>query len=83
MTNSVNKWIKEAFKKLREEFGGACQKCGSKQDLEFAHIKPTNLSGWGRGRKERYYDIKKFKDHYQLLCKSCHKEFDKIVRAVS
>lgn len=77
MTNYVNKWIKEAFKKLRDEFDSSCQKCGSKQNLEFAHIKPTDLSGWGRGRKERYYDIKNNKDHYVLVCKSCHKELDK------
>ena len=77
MTNSVNKWIAVKMKELREEFGGSCQNCGSKQNLEFAHIKPTELSGWGRGRKERYYDIKNNKDSYKLLCKSCHKELDK------
>ena len=80
MTNHPNKWIKEAFKILREEFGGFCQNCGKrnyKDNLEFAHIKPTDLNGRGRGRKERYYDIKNNKDHYKLLCKSCHKELDK------
>ena len=77
MTNPMNKWVKEAFEKLRQECGGSCQKCGSNQKLEFAHIKPTDLSGRGRGRKERYYDIKNNKDHYRLLCMSCHKELDK------
>lgn len=77
MTNQSNKWIKKAMIKLRAEFGGYCQTCKSKEDLEFAHIKATDLNGWGRGRKERYYDIKKNKDSYRLLCKSCHKELDK------
>jgi 5-methylcytosine-specific restriction endonuclease McrA len=77
LTNAQNKWIKKERKNLVEEFGGSCQECGSTKKLEFAHIKPTNLSGWGRGRKERYYDVKNNKDCYKLLCKKCHKELDK------
>ena len=77
MTNQANKWVAVAMMDLRKEFGGCCSTCGSKQNLEFAHIKPTGLKGWGRGRKERYYDIMNNKDSYKLLCKTCHKEFDK------
>lgn len=77
MTNSMNKWIKKALQLLREEFGGCCKKCKSTEDLEFAHVRDNGFKGRGRGRKERYYNIKNNKDDYILLCKSCHREFDK------
>src|SRR5688572_10409501 len=69
---------------LREERGDKCecteerchgeqQPCGSKIKLEFAHIKPTPLTGRGRGSTRRYYDIKRNPDAYRLLCWSpCH-----------
>jgi len=76
MTNKTNKWIVEAFNKLRELYGGECAICGSKERLEFAHVKPTELEGRGRGRKERYYDISSNPDCYMLLCHWCHREHD-------
>lgn len=80
MTNYVNGWIKRAFKKLRKAFGGACRICGSTEKLQFAHLEPTNVKGRGRGRKERYYDIKNNPDSYILLCEPCHRTLDKILK---
>ena len=76
MTNRKNKWIKERRKRLIEEFGGKCEECPATSKLEFAHKEPTELSGWGRGRKERVYDVIKNPEKYRLLCKGCHKEYD-------
>lgn len=68
MTNRQNKWIKKAFRELRKEYGNRCYFCGKEFSLQFAHIKPTKLSGRGRGRKERYYDIKNNLESYLLTC---------------
>lgn len=69
MTNESNKYIKRLKKKLLRQFGGKCVVCGTTDNLEFAHVKPTNLNGVGRGRKERYYDILKNPKCYALTCK--------------
>ncbi len=74
MTNYVNKWIVVKLEELRQSYGGKCSECDSILDLEFHHVKETGLSGRGRGRKERYYDIKNNPDSYTLLCEDCHKE---------
>lgn len=66
------------MQELRELYGGICQKCGSSKNLQFAHIKPTSLLGYGRGMKNRYYDIKNNKSCYALLCYQCHRRFDKL-----
>lgn len=83
MTNAMNQWIKERRKLLIKAFGGCCQRiledgtiCGSKRRLEFAHKEKTKLSGRGRGRKERYYDILRYPWKYGLVCHECHNEFD-------
>lgn len=81
MTNKTNAWIKKAFQKLREEFGGCCRICESKDDLEFAHRRDNGFKGKGRGRKERYYNIKNNPSDYALLCKPCHRAFDKVRKA--
>lgn len=78
MTNRKNVWIRKAFDRLEKRFGGKCSwpGCEAITDLEFAHIKPTELSGWSRGRKERYYDIIRNPGSYRLLCKNHHKTHD-------
>ena len=76
LTNRKNKWIMERRKKLIKEFGGECEECPSTETLEFAHKEPTELSGWGRGRENRVYDVIKNPTKYRLLCKDCHKEYD-------
>lgn len=73
MTNVMNRWIKRKFNELRFLFGNKCLLCPSEYRLEFAHIKPTELKGEGRGRKERYYDILNNPDSYILLCQLCHR----------
>jgi hypothetical protein len=77
VTNS-NKWIKERMKKLRIERGNECvmksEYCEGQ--LEFAHIAPTTISGMGRGRKERVYDIIRNPKSYTLLCRKHHLEYD-------
>lgn len=80
MTNSANKWIKKARQKLIEQFGGCCKNCGERAKLEFAHKHeketPIINKKRGRGRKERYYDIKKNPECYYLLCNPCHRDYD-------
>jgi len=76
MTNRVNEWIKKAMVRLRNSFANCCLYCGGEEKLEFAHVNPTDLKGWGRGRKERYYDIVKHPDDYVLFCKGCHRDYD-------
>lgn len=73
MPNQPNAWIKQAFTKLRAEFGNVCSECGATENLEFSHLKPTGLSEWGRGRKERYYDIINHRDSYKLRCRGCNR----------
>jgi 5-methylcytosine-specific restriction endonuclease McrA len=35
------KWVKAARKRLLEELGGCCQRCGTMRKLEFDHIIPA------------------------------------------
>jgi hypothetical protein len=82
MTNRHNILIRKQFDELKKLFGGKCWNCGSTANLQFAHKKETGLNGRGRGRKERYYDIKKHPDCYILLCGGdtgdggCHQQYD-------
>ncbi len=61
---------------LRNEILRSCLNCGSTWLCEFAHVKPTNLRGMGRGQKERFLDILRHLDSYTYLCKKCHERFD-------
>jgi len=76
VTNRRNKLIVKQFSQLRNDFGNQCKICGTSENLEFAHIRETGLCGMGRGRKERYYDIKNNRKSYVLLCSSCHELYD-------
>ena len=76
MTNYTNCWIVERRKLLIKAFGEECEFCGGKEKLQFAHREPTELSGEGRGRKERYYDVINNPCCYVLLCKKCHDVLD-------
>jgi DNA-directed RNA polymerase subunit RPC12/RpoP len=62
---------------LREARGNQCRRCGSRVKLEFAHVKPTKVKGMGRGQQVRYGDIKRNPDAYELLCRDCHRAFDR------
>ena len=70
---------------LRAVFGGRCKKCKAKRSrlrfgktapLEFAHTKPTGLCGRSRGLKNRFIDVLRNLDCYELLCRRCHVTFD-------
>jgi len=76
LTNRQNRWTKERREKLIEEYGGKCEECPTTENLEFAHKEDTELSGRGRGRKERVYDVIRNPDKYMLLCKDCHENYD-------
>jgi hypothetical protein len=75
------RWLKRKFEELRQQFGGKCQcdnpECSKTGNLEFAHVEPTKLKGWSRGKKVRYYDILNHPDCYVLLTKECHRKFDR------
>lgn len=62
-------------------FNWTCWECGYNDllgvGLEFAHVKPTKLSGQGRGFYARYRDVLKNPDCYRLMCCDCHKRFDR------
>jgi len=74
-----------AMARLREEWGGRCVmavECyGTREQerLEFAHLpgKPTGVEGRGRGRADRYHDVRKHPDSYVLICRDCHVVLDK------
>ncbi|MEM0142372.1 MAG: hypothetical protein QXL94_00255 [Candidatus Parvarchaeum sp.] len=73
---NANDWYKAQMGKLRAARNNSCEQCGSINQLEWAHIKPTGLSGMGRGRNARIADIKRNPDCYKLLCRKCHAALD-------
>lgn len=74
MANKTNEWIKKKNNALRE--GLLCVNCETPEKVEFAHVIKTEVRGKGRGRKERYYDIKNHPLAYIPLCVDCHKRYD-------
>lgn len=79
-TSYYGKWI---AKKRAEEVarrGGCCQVCGNStyEELEFAHVRETPLSGTGAGRGSynRWKDIRDHPECYRLMCYLCHESFD-------
>jgi len=76
MRNRGNEWAHKKRIELIEQFGGKCQKCGSTENLEFAHKESTELDGSGRGMRRRVYDVIKHPEKYWLACPECHDEYD-------
>jgi predicted restriction endonuclease len=78
MTNKQNEFIRRKINELKELNGNKCKKkgCNEQYELQFAHIKPTELNGRGRGRKERYYDVIRNPTSYLLMCKDHHEMYD-------
>lgn len=76
----MKRYTKKDMLKLKLSFKNRCFKCGICQEdidkLQFAHIKPTKLSGEGRGLQKRYFDIKHNPDSYFLTCKDNHDIID-------
>ena len=64
--------------KMREERGNQCVFCGERENLDFAHLRPTGLRGKGRGMDARATDIRKNPDDYILLCHKCHVIHDRL-----
>ncbi len=77
MATKQNDWAKKQRALLLSKWGHTCFRCGSKVRLEFAHKRPTELHGQGRGRKERVSDVRRNPDAYVLLCHDCHAWFDR------
>lgn len=70
-------WTNRRWARLVEEdYGGKCNACGSRSDLEFAHVKDTGLNGIGRGKGRRLRDILRHPGAYLLLCVECHEQLD-------
>ena len=68
----------KALREMRKVSECVC--CGSKADLEFAHVKRTALKGRERGLVKRYLDITQNPESYTILCgrgrHSCHTLYD-------
>lgn len=63
-----------------EKLGGKCVSCGTVENLEFDHIDPSTKS-FSIGSKIRCYAKVKILEEVkkcQLLCKSCHREKNKV-----
>ena len=71
-----HRYLARLRSRLLDRFGGACRVCGCGGVLEFAHIEPTELSGKGRGSRDRLLDIKRNLQCYTLLCTAHHRLFD-------
>lgn len=78
MTSSCTVYVRKERKAQIIRFGGKCMNggCSSTKNLQFAHLKKTNLSGMGRGSYNRIRDVRDHPECYALLCKECHKLFD-------
>lgn len=65
---------------LRRDVG--CQHCGRRHGLlnrlEFAHLAPTPISAVARGRglRDRYFDVRRNRAVYCVLCRDCHLRLD-------
>lgn len=58
-------------RKLKRDHGGKCETrgCNRTRNLEWAHKYPTGLSGAGRGRSNRLYDVESHPKSYRLSCR--------------
>ena len=72
MVNRSNLYARKLRERLIIQGGGECSFCGEKSILEFAHIKPTKLSGKSRGMKKRILDVKNNWSCYLLTCDRCN-----------
>lgn len=77
MTTRWNARLKQLILEQRIDFGFCCVWCGDFNGVEFAHLEHTGVSGIGRGRWRRYYDVRNNRDKFMLMCYDCHREFDR------
>ena len=91
--NIINEQRRECSRKLREELidhlGGKCVLCESTNDLEINH---KNLADTSKRRNSTYrskykisslYQLQKFGDDVELLCKDCHKKWSMAQRSAA
>lgn len=71
---SLNEYM---YAGLLELFGKDCAVDGRSKDVQWAHLKPTELNGTGRSVTLRRRDIEKHPDCYIRLCRRCHRRFDR------
>ena len=72
--------VKKSKRRLKNRllniFGMRCSRCFSTKNLQFAHKKPDEMNGEGRGSYKRYVWIKNHMDNFFLACKTCHDRYD-------
>ena len=73
-----SKQARPILEKLRIIRGNKCLQCGNMGKLDFAHVRPTRVSGRGRGMDSRMRDIRHHPNDYILLCRKCHLVLDSI-----
>ena len=72
-TDQRNAWWRGEWVRLKRERGDRCEQCGAEWGLQFAHVRPTKLSGHnGRGFNHRVKDVREHPESYRLLCPTCH-----------
>jgi hypothetical protein len=55
-----------------------CEHCqDTARRHQMAHLRPTKVSGRGRGTSARYRDSLRHPDHYAVLCTRCHIHLDR------
>lgn len=72
MTSAGAVHAQQMLRQEKELRGLKCEACGKSQGEEFHHLRPTGLSGRGRGLIRRAYDIRRNRRSYRLLCRPCH-----------
>lgn len=72
------RYVRRLRERLIRRLGGCCKACCALTPLEFAHIEPTPILRFrrGRGLKHRLLDVQRNIDKYVLFCAPCHDAFD-------
>lgn len=85
MTSKRTLWCRRKRDSLLQSFGGICHSCGSPDNLEFAHKHGYDVLplGRGRGSYERLKSISEHSEAFLLLCKKCHRFYDRNEMKVS
>ncbi len=62
-----------------ELIGTRCVWCGSEENVDAAHIRPTPIEGKSaRGMNARWSDVIKHSDCYRPMCHKHHRLFDSL-----
>jgi hypothetical protein len=86
MSSASAEWQKNRMKELKSTHQ-RCDKCNpcplNREQLEFSHLRPTGLSGKGRGRSRRISDIVSNPTSYILSCHRRNLDIEKEQKAAS